>query len=297
MSNIDNKKIIFHNMGHYGDIHYSREFIKDIIIKINATAPYTYSTNCNKKIFQDINEIEFSDYNLYHCMEHELLVDQTNVLINTWIGSSERKYLFNGGCCLNGNYQKYTNMYELLNIKIENPFFYVPEINFNLYNTKSIDTFIAENLHIKKILVCNGNVLSGQSINFDMNIIIDRLAKKYTNCLFLLTDNSNKIILENIKYTSDIIQSTGNDLNEISYLSTHCDIIVGRGSGPYCCCFTKTNLLNANKKLIGFTKLYEDAHWIDMKEHNLLGAEQIWSNNFAFDSMYDIIEQEIKKFL
>ena len=48
-----------------------------------------------------------------------------------------------------------------------------------------------------------------------MNIIIDRLAKKYTNYMFLLTDNSNKIILENIKYTSDIIQSTGNDLNEI----------------------------------------------------------------------------------
>lgn len=287
------KNVIFYNWGHYGDIHFSRNFIKDICKKLNTGA--IYQNNVNKKIFNDIQSVNFLNFNLFNYIEDELLYNEVNetVLINTWIGSSGRKYLLNGACCLSGNYEKYKIIYKNLNIQIEEPLFYIPDIDFNFYNVKNIDDFIFKNLNRKKILICNGDVRSGQAKNFDMNILLNHLSKKYKDHLFLVTDNSNKIIEKNITYTADINKIFDNDLNEIAYLSTYCDTIIGRGSGPYCCSNIKTNLLNKNKNFIGFTNLYGDSHWANNVENNLNGANQIWDNSFNFDKMIELIENKL----
>jgi hypothetical protein len=99
---------------------------------------------------------------------------------------------------------------------------------------------------------------------------------------------------DNIKYTKDIINIRDNDLNEISYISTFCDIIIGRGSGPYCFSTIKSNLLNKNKIFIGFTNLIEDAKWANNIELNIDGAEQIWYNQNDKNVIIEIIENKIK---
>jgi hypothetical protein len=58
--------------------------------------------------------------------------------------------------------------------------------------------------------------------------------------------------LDNVVFTNDIIKSNECDLNEISYLSTFCDIIVGRNSGPFCFASTKNNLKDPNKTFYAF---------------------------------------------
>jgi len=288
---IDN--IVFYNWGHNGDIHYSKEFVKDLIKKIKA--PAFYQTKCNKNILKDVN-VEVVPFSMDRFIEHEILFENTknNLFINTWIGSSNRVYLINGGCCLDGNYKKYQKIYDSLNLKIEKKIYYIPEINFNLILKDNIDIFLSKYVDVKKILFCNGNVLSGQAINFNMNDIILELANKYKDCLFILTDSSNPLNKDNIKYTKDIINIRDNDLNEISYISTFCDIIIGRGSGPYCFSTIKSNLLNKNKIFIGFTNLIEDAKWANNIELNIDGAEQIWYNQNDKNVIIEIIENKIK---
>ena len=80
----------------------------------------------------------------------------------------------------------------------------------------------------------------------DINHLIEKLSDNYPHIDFILTEKSN-IVKNNVLHTSDIIMTSGCDLNEISYLSTKCDIIVGRASGPYCFTHVKENMLNTNK--------------------------------------------------
>jgi hypothetical protein len=84
-----------------------------------------------------------------------------------------------------------------------------------------------------------------------LNTIQD-LAKQFPNVTFICT---NKFALEatNIAFTEDIIKNTeGIDLQEISYLSRHCDIIVGKNSGPYVFCETYENYMDNSKAFISF---------------------------------------------
>jgi hypothetical protein len=71
----------------------------------------------------------------------------------------------------------------------------------------------------------------------------------------IICTNKFKTVLPNIKFTSDIIKSTKDtDLLEISYLSTFCDVIVGKNSGPYVFCETFTNYNNPNKTFVSFNR-------------------------------------------
>ena len=53
-------------------------------------------------------------------------------------------------------------------------------------------------------------------------------------------------------------QVTRCDLNEISYLSTHCDLIVGKNSGPFIYCLTQQNINNPAKRFISFNNVLVD---------------------------------------
>jgi hypothetical protein len=56
-------------------------------------------------------------------------------------------------------------------------------------------------------------------------------------------------------FTDDITNRNGRcDVMAISYLSTFCDVIVGRCSGAQMVCETKENWMNPNKTLLSFTE-------------------------------------------
>ena len=84
-----------------------------------------------------------------------------------------------------------------------------------------------------------------------MKPIIDNLSERFDESVFFITEdfeNKNK----NVYYTGDFIKNVDNDLHEISYLSTKCNMILGRNSGPMCVCLTKENLFNKNKIVYSF---------------------------------------------
>ena len=71
--------------------------------------------------------------------------------------------------------------------------------------------------------------------------------------------------LENIKYTDQIIGgSEGCDLQEISYLSTHCNVIIGKNSGPFVFCETFDNYMDEGKRFYSFNAKHPD--YDDIKE-------------------------------
>jgi len=283
--------VIFYNHYHNGDVHFSRQFVKDIMSKIDADK-YSYAHGNHKDILKDI-PLEHTI--LLPIMEknRQVTIIGDDVYINTWVGQIP-DYLITE-CTLYTNYKIYTKIYEILNIKLEDIEYYIPTIDFNKVEKNNIDNFI--NTNNKKILFCNGLTNSGQAINFRFNPIINALSLKYSNITFILTSlHEGRLNNSNILYTNDLIQLYP-DLNEIVYLSTYCDIIVGRSSGPSSFVQVRENLYNEQKIFIDFNNKYEHVIWYGhMGEKPKNYCNFVWGGeNPDENRILSVLYQEIQK--
>jgi len=258
------KNLIFFNYWHNGDIHVSREFVKDILNKTNFNNRIYYHHN-SLKLLMDINvEIKRFDMNMNINNEKLFYEDDNNVYVNTWFHLEHGFKYYQ--CTLEALYYNFTEIYKQLDIKLEDISFYIPKIDFSKFNVLSIDKFF-KNTHFKKhVYICNGMTLSGQSDNMILTNLIKELSDKYIECLFILTEKI-PLITKNITFSQDIIGSNGkNDLIENSYLSTKCDIIVGRTSGPSTFSIVPENVTNDNIQNILHLSHYKP--FLDEKYYN-----------------------------
>jgi hypothetical protein len=206
-----------------------------------------------------------------------------NLFINVWVFAGwasdyKRKHgaaPFNSKLWLDINYHKYEKLIrDLGNVGIKckplspDSLTYIPTIDYSVYNLEHINKFVSECTEIK-VLVCNGPVTSGQIANFSFDGFI-RALSKIVEVKVITTARTN---IPGVLYTGDIIQAEGGDLNEISYLSKFCGIIIGRGSGPFCFCETKDNYFNNNKRMISVTNYKSWGFWW----HNPTNMR--WTNN------------------
>lgn len=285
----DDIKIVFFNHYHNGDIHYSKEFIKDIIKKYKAIS-YSYYFDlehvCDKNIIGDVNITHTNKLPNEINHNSQLVLKNDTLYINTWVGQKDYYYVDNFGINLDANYEIYKEIYNKLNIRLENKEFYIPTIDFERYKTASIDEFLENKKKNIKVLISNGITRSAQSNNFDFNETINILSSIYEDVIFILTDSSNRLKKNNIFYTSDIINKKC-DLNEISYLSNFCDIIVGRASGPYAFAQTKRNLFDVNKTFICFCDEPKTEWYISKSSKHII------SNDYSKKNIIDTIMKEI----
>lgn len=289
------RKIVFYSCGNNGDIHYSKSFVRDLAKKIAVLVEY--HIKCHPSILKDLG-ITIRPFNYHNFIQQELIYveDEKSLLVNTWVGSSGAKFILNEiGCSLTANYEKYKNIYKDLGFQIGDPSEYVPEIDWNLCTKDNVDLFVNNNRSRKRVLVCNGPVMSGQSLNFDLNPIIEKLGVSNPDVSFFLTNQDGKMQHQNVHYTSDIIKTEGSDLNEIAYLGTKCDMIIGRASGPFCFCHNKTTLFDSTKTFLAITNYKTDGWWALPEQLPANQARQLWTNKFDNDSLYDIIHRELHK--
>lgn len=289
------QNIIFYNPQNNGDVHYSKGFVDYIRKQIPVYSEY--HTKCHPSILKDF-DILVKPYKLYNYFQDEIIYfdNEKLLLINTWVGSSHAQFILNEvGCSLTANFKKFSDIFTKLGLKILEPVDYIPDINWKKCDTQPIDNFIEKHLLKKIVLICNGPVFSGQSQNIDLNPIIEKLADLNLNVLFILTDAKDRIQKNNVVYTSDFILTDGSDLNEIGYLGTKANIIVGRGSGPFCFCHNKTNLLDPTKTFVAITNYRTDGLWALPEQLPDNKAKQLWTNKFDFDSIYDTINQQINQ--
>lgn len=249
--------INFYNNYHNGDIHFSRGLIK--LIKLNfINSKYNFLHKNKKGLLKDllfINEIDLNEY----CVSNDgVKIINNNIYINTWYGQNNFKF-YNLGGGSTFETVKFIAEDVLKKLNLNNEF--DEEI---LYPSIDFDKIILPKIEDKfSILICNGNSLSGQSNNINLNILIDTISRLYPDINFYVTTKTD-IIKKNIIYTSDITNCSP-DLLEISYISKKCSIIIGRGSGPYSFSIILDNIKDKNKTFLGICNNYLEGIWNEKK--------------------------------
>ena len=245
--------INFYNNCNNGDIHFSRTLIT--LIKDNyPNCEYNFLHKNKKGLLKDlpyINEIDLDD----KCLSNESVNFYDNTIyINTWYGQNNRIFLdYGGGCTLATANIIVHHIFSKLNktIIFDEEKLY-PTVDFSQILLPEIkDGF--------KILICNNNSLSGQANNVNLNHMIDVVSDLYPEITFYVTDKIN-INKNNIIFTSDIT-NVSPDLLEISYISTKCNIIVGRSSGPYSFSLLYENIKDESKTFLGLCNNYLEGIW------------------------------------
>lgn len=292
--------IVFFNHYHNGDIFNSRGFIIPIMNKIPVQ--YFYAHNCNHKILIDLNlkQMEISRTVPFENRNNSILVADNATFVNTWIGC-----YFNQGiehddeCSIRFNYGIYKRLYENLSeiygieLNLTGNFLdYFSDVDENVLQLDNVKKFLNLDKN-KRALICNGPGFSDQCAPYNGNMgeLIDTLSIKYSNISFILTHKIN-LQRDNVYYTDDIIGANGFDLNEISYLSNHCNIIVGRSSGPFCFSTTKRNIEDSTKTFICFGTNVR--HCFQFGVHTK--CKFIFEDFSTLNSLYSVIDSQLGEF-
>jgi hypothetical protein len=279
-------EVHLYNEFHNGDIFYSRPLVRLLEKKYKIH----YYHNNNPGLFDDMPHVEehiglLSRFPIYH--KSSIFGD-----INTWIGQDSCLFLTSG--CSFESYmcliKKISTTYNL-DLKNQDPKDILPKINFsNLVNIEEIYEKIKllKYMYKKIIFWSNGPVLSGQSENFDFSQYIYDSAESFPDYLHLITNEINTEKMSSNILLTNYITNKFPDLLYLGYISTFCDVIIGRESGPYCFTNVIENIFDPEKKYICFCNDSNGAIWYKERK-----SDVIWSNNYNPDSIWDIIKNNL----
>jgi hypothetical protein len=286
--------ISFFNPFHNGDLFVSKEFIRQISDEHKI---FSYYHNNHEKVLKDL-EIEYKkiDFNIPRKkLIPESIEKKSEILYNTWFGAY-KLFFDNRGINFYSMAKVFSHIFNKINLeigsalKIQDLYNYVPYIDTKFFDNNNTDIWLSSRLERKKILISNGPVHSKQSFNDNFSEIIKILSITYQNIDFICTHKIEGLESDNIFYTSDIIKdSNGCDLNEISYLSEKCSLIIGKNSGPYIFTITRNNLYQTSKTFIQFNHLETDSLFYRMD----FPAKYIWSNVYEKNNLIKIIEMNL----
>lgn len=295
------KKLIFFNSFHNGDVHLGRSFVRHIS-EIYNYEHMEYQHPNSLKLVKDIKNIKSTQ--LINFQRETIINDtiiETNkeLFINTWIGQQSAKFVVDyGGCTFTAYYEMFKDIYKKLNIHkhfLEKEK-YLPKINFYDYeNIEFIKNFMLNKN--KNIFISNQEVKSGQIQNFNFDKIIIFLANTFKENNFFVSGKTpylEQFRTQNIYFTRDLTSTTENDLNENGFISTFCDIIVGRSSGAYCFTQISENYLDSSKTFICFDNYIANGFWISSDDSFV--KAKIYAYNFSEEQrVLDILYKHIKE--
>ena len=245
--------INLYNHFHNGDILFSRMITELLKTKFEIK----FYHNLTPPLFQDMEDVEEIQGIPLEFQTHDHFLDSLKYnAVNTWLGQGSMRYTnrVNAGCSFENHMELTKDICQTLDIPVNEIEEYLPSINFN--NLPKYETINSQMVEIKKkyrkiVLISNGDVHSMQSSNFDFYPIVTQLSHEFPDVLFICT-KSVDCVNENMINVDSITQILP-DLLYISQISTFCDVIIGRASGPYCFAQIKQNLLDSNKTFIAFS--------------------------------------------
>jgi hypothetical protein len=306
---IMSQKIVFYNHFHNGDLHVSRGIIRQIINKVkqlDVNTEFVYSHKNSSDILSDIPNLTFDLKPVYLMSEahSNLNVINNAICINTWYGQQNYKYMNSYGLtmdclymALNDSCKKIWNF--SLDELSENLVNFFPYIDYTQFNIETIKNWLVQHQQ-KKIFIANGLALSDQATNFAITPIITKLAVKHPDVIFILTnvEKHQSLLPNNVIYSSSIIKKRSSDLNENSFLSTHCDVIIGRNSGASTFAMTRENLFHSNKTILLFTNIVPqppNKFWTRevFRDKVNYSANIICSNETNINVIYNMIHNAI----
>jgi hypothetical protein len=302
------KKIVFFNYYHNGDIHASRGFIHHIIRKVNRIDPniqFSYGHKNAIDILADVPNLSF-DHQALSVVgnDHSNLVTVGDTTyINTWYAQQNFKYMNHWGVTLDTLYAAFNDTckslwgFDLSNIS-DDPLVFFPFIDYEKFYINEAKNWLAAHPE-KKIFISNGEALSGQSHNFAISPLVEKIARVHTDKTFILSNNEATIIdLPNVFYSRNIIKKPGNDLNENAFISEHCHAIIGRASGSFAFSQTQNNMIKRNCNMLCFTNLIpqkEGKFWLsDLLQDKInYSAKVTVTNALHLDVIQNLMETQL----
>lgn len=302
------KRVVFFNHFHNGDIHASRGIIRQIMTKVKQIDPsiqFTYSHKMAADLLIDIPDLTFDQSALANANSEHIgtLIIGDTLYINTWYGQQHFKYMNRHAISFDTLYAAFNDTcrdtwgFSLEDIS-NDPSTFFPTIDYSKFQIMNAKNWLI-NHPSKKIFVSNGQALSDQSHNFNMTPLIENLAIKHTDKIFILSNTEQyKIKLPNVYYSGNIIRRAGCDLNENAFLSEHCDTIMGRASGTFAFSQTHNNMFKRTCKMLCFTNIIpqkEGQFWLaDLLQDRLTYSATITVTN---ESNTNIIQDMMEKHL
>lgn len=311
-------KVVFFNCTHNGDLHLSREFVRHLASAIDAKC-FAYAHFSPPKTLRDLPRVSYvSLYDLHemvpvvvrdscHCLaDMPYLIDRGSrtLFINTWIGQQRARYLLPGPSgrrdqvTLEGNHRMYSDLINRFGLKKRldrNPRTYIPTIDYEQFDIARARDHFSEKRRGVRVFIANSPVRSQQIANFDFSPVVLSLASRFPEVDFYLTSKepfgADMPSRENVLFTADVISANGGDLNENSFVSRFCDIIVGRESGPFEFCKVKENLFDPSKTFICFSRNQRGAFWYT----GFVEARRVWSESTAAGEVARVIAEEIER--
>jgi hypothetical protein len=305
------KNILFYNLWHNGDVFSGRGYLQHIKNSL-PNVKFGYYHVCNSKIVSDLIRTQFKPdlkkFQVEQLNYNKIFETNETIYINSWVGAyfyQNQSHMTDHSAFIanlegegHANYLSLHKIYKFIidylnsnhgcDIILENnPLTYVPTINWEKYEIQKALDFIKQHDR-KRHLICNGKVRSMQSGLSNLSQIIDHMAMEFKNDVFICTEKfeTNQ---KNIFFTSEIF-NIENDLNEISYLSTFCDTIVGKNSGPFMFTHVKENINNLNKIFVAMSHNVSDCYPYHMKN---LPCKYLFTSNESPSHVANAIENAI----
>lgn len=286
------RTIGFYNPCNLGDLHISRAFVRYVIDNIEADR-FVYWHRQTSRILRDIPRLEqrpIGDGMPPTSDAPSLIASTDTIALNTWYPASPAWNKGNGfGCSLNTLYELFKrNLREHFGHKLDASIErFLPTIDFTHFEIAAIDAwFEGANLDPKEplVFVCNSRPMSGQTRMSDdvFDVALREWVAAHPSTLFILSNKMAPLITaSNVVYASDIIGLADGvcDLPECGYVTTKCDIVVGRGSGAYSFAYLADNFLDEKKTMVCFTDDERTARWV--YPTSVVDARVLWSNDYS----------------
>lgn len=307
------KKIRYFNKFHCGDLHISRGLVRKVMEKVNQIEPetkFSYAHVNDPCLLSDIPNLGYENADLLGLHQFENLNPRLDgISFNTWYGQQDYKYMNNLGMSFDCLYQAFDeSCQKLWNFSLSdidsNPEAFLPIIDYNKFYINEAQKWIEQHPETK-IFVSNGHAMSGQATNFEMTSIIVDLAQRDSSKTWILSNIEpqwiNRALPGNAIYSHEIIKKpAGSDLNENSFLTTSCDLIIGRASGAFSYAWTQENLIKRKCKFLGFcgpgVMFY---HNYNFWNHSFLNGKINYSAQIvaSHETEYNKVKVEIEKLL
>lgn len=287
-------KICFFNFYHNGDLFHSKPFVREVI-KHLGKEKVMYAHYKSHAVLEDLDIMHVRLEGMNHKTKVLRPKEPDILFLNTWIGSYFDKYT--GECTLNFNMKMWADIYEEINTAfskkmklgpVEN---YLPYVDYSKCVLSYTRSYIDNDPKVK-ILFCNGPAMSGQSeYRGDMSEFVRSLAASHPDKTMITTQKISHD-LPNIIATDDITgiaNLKGSDLNQISYLSKFCSLIVGQNSGPFCFASTGENLNDPAKTFYAFGHQESDCFTMGIPKKSNYIFEKYQNEEQLYNSISQLV--------
>ena len=290
------KSVNFYNYYGNGDIYESRQFCIEIMQLIPTESDVsTYYHGKSHRLLMDIPNLVTSNNvpDWLDPMKPHVIKDGS-LYLNTWIGRQSSYVLRGSACTIEMLHKMHNDQIREFGVQLSssNPIDYLTNFQYELYEIDGITKYLAGKEDKKKIYVSNGSVYSAQAENFDMSSLIINLAKLFPDVLFFITqgfENFEENIIDANTLTPDYLDS---NLVELSYLSTFCDLLIGRNSGAHVFAWTKHNTMVRGVPSITFSYHIDCTHFV---HHLPIKTRKYWSNVTDTSELTSIVTKIISK--